>query len=60
VQQPQPAPGPVAEKEDHTQTIQTPPAVAVAAPDEQTEISVTQHAQLPLTQQSQTSSNVTQ
>ncbi|RYQ83536.1 hypothetical protein Ahy_B10g102254 [Arachis hypogaea] len=35
-------------------------AVATAAPDEQTEIPITQHAQLPLTQQSQTSTNVTQ
>ncbi|XP_020963741.1 uncharacterized protein LOC110265211 [Arachis ipaensis] len=60
VQPPQPAPGPEAEKVDHTQPVQTLPAVVTAAPDEQTEISVTQHAQLPLTQQSHTSTNVTQ
>ncbi|XP_057732293.1 uncharacterized protein LOC130947608 [Arachis stenosperma] len=50
VQPPQSVPGPEAEKKDHTQPIQTLPAVAAAAPDEQTEIPVTQHAQLPLTQ----------
>ncbi|RYR07842.1 hypothetical protein Ahy_B05g075308 [Arachis hypogaea] len=57
---PQAAPGPEAEKVDDTQPIQTLPAIAPAAPDEQTKIPVTQHAQLPLTQQSQTSTNVTQ
>ncbi|RYR61598.1 hypothetical protein Ahy_A04g018782 [Arachis hypogaea] len=60
VQPPQPAPGLEVEKENYTQPIQTLPAVAAATPDEQTEIPVTQHAQLPLTQQSHTSTNVTQ
>ncbi|XP_052113632.1 uncharacterized protein LOC127744866 [Arachis duranensis] len=60
VPSPQATPVPEAENVDDTQSIQTLPAVVPAAPDEQTEIHVSQDAQLPQTQQSQTSTNVTQ
>ncbi|XP_072064548.1 uncharacterized protein [Arachis hypogaea] len=56
---PQGAPGPKADGVADTQSIQTLPAVPSAAPDEQTEIPVSQDAQLLLTQQSHTSTIAT-
>ncbi|RYQ93482.1 hypothetical protein Ahy_B09g099761 [Arachis hypogaea] len=57
---PQGAHGPEANDVADTQPIQTLPTVPSTVPDEQTEILVSQDAQLLLTQQSHTSTNATQ